>query len=66
VVISPGQVREVPVYGPYGIRPKGGASPVQAQARNLGTCRLDVKGDTQGEAPQGFEYRCEAQGRNDP
>jgi len=38
-------------------------SPFQARVRNLGTCRLDVKGAVQVEDPQGPEYRCEAQGR---
>jgi len=38
----------------------------QAFVWNVGTCRLDVKGDTQVENPQELEYRCEAQGRNDP
>jgi len=41
-------------------------SPFLARACNLGTCRLDVKGDVQVEDPQGPEYRCEAQGRINP
>jgi len=41
-------------------------SPFQARVRNLGTCRLDVKGAVQVEDPQGPEYRCEAQGRINP
>ena len=48
------------------IRHRGGVSPVRAQAWNLGTCRLDAKGDVQADIPQGPEYRCGAQGRNDP
>ena len=39
---------------------------VQARVGNLGTCRPDAKGDVQVEDPQGLEYRCRAQGRNDP
>ena len=39
---------------------------VQARVGNLGTCRSDAKGDVQVEDPQGLEYRCRAQGRNDP
>ena len=49
-----------------GVRREGGVSPFQAQVRNLGTCRLDAKGAAQVEAPQGPEYRCEAQGRITP
>ena len=47
------EAREVPVYGPSGDRHEGGASPVQALVRNVGTCRLDAKGEIQGEAPRG-------------
>jgi hypothetical protein len=35
----------------------------QAFMWNVGTCRLDVKGETQVETLQEFEYQCEAQGR---
>ena len=35
---------------------------IQAFVRNVGTCRLDVKGEIQVETPQESEYRCEAQG----
>jgi hypothetical protein len=38
---------------------------IQASARNVGTCRLDVKGAIQVEDPQESEYRCEAQGRTE-
>jgi hypothetical protein len=38
---------------------------IQAFARNVGTCRLDVKGAIQVENPQESEYRCEAQGRTE-
>jgi len=47
-----------------GIRRLGGVSPIQARTWNLGTCRLDAKEEVQVVAPQGPEYRCEAQGRN--
>ena len=38
----PGQVWEVPVYGPDGVRHVGGASLVWASAWNVRTCRLDM------------------------
>jgi hypothetical protein len=38
----------------------------QAFVWNVGTCRLDVKGETQAETLQESEYRCEAQGRMIP
>jgi len=34
-----------PAYWPSGDRHQGGASPVQALVRNVGTCCLDVKGE---------------------
>jgi len=34
-----------PAYWPSGDRHQGGASPVQALVRNVGTCRLDAKGE---------------------
>ncbi len=40
-----------PVDCPSGDRHKGGVSPVQALVRNVGTCRLDAKGDVQVEDP---------------
>ncbi len=55
-----------PVYCPLGVRHRGSVSLIQAHGRNLGTCRLDVKGATQAETPQECEYRCEAQGRSNP
>ena len=45
------EAREVPVYGPSGDRHEGGASPVQAFVRNVGTYRLDGKGEPQAEEP---------------
>ena len=44
-------------------RHKDGVSPAQALVRNVGTSRLDAKGDLQVADPQGAEYRCEAKGR---
>jgi len=41
------------VYWPCGIRHKGGMTLVQAFVRNVGTCRLDAKGEIQVEAPRG-------------
>jgi len=38
----------------------------QAFVRNVGTCLSDVKGAIQVEVPQGSEYRCGEEGRNDP
>jgi len=35
----------------------------QAFVWNMGTCRLDAKGDSQAEILQEIEYRCKAQGR---
>lgn len=40
-----------PAYCPDGIRHEGGVTLVQALARNMGTCRLDAKGETQGGGP---------------
>lgn len=49
--VSPGQVWEIPVYGPDGVRHEGGVTLLQALVRNVGTCRPDAKGDVQVEAP---------------
>jgi hypothetical protein len=38
---------EVPADGPTGVRHKGGVTLRQAPIRNTGTCRPDVKGETQ-------------------
>ena len=59
-------VKAGPAYGLDGDRRKGGASSVPALTGNVGTCRHDVKGDAQVEAPRGPEYRGEAQGRINP
>ncbi len=39
----------MPVDGPVGIRHIGGMTLIQASVRNLGTCRLDAKGEVQTE-----------------
>ena len=43
----PGQDWGMPADGPIGIRHKGGVTLIQALVRNLGTCRLDAKGEIQ-------------------
>ena len=43
--------REKPADCPSGDRHKGGVSPAQALERNVGTYRLDAKGDLQVEEP---------------
>ena len=47
-----------------GIRHLDGVNLVQALKWNVVTCRSDVKGEAQVEAPQEPEYRCREQGRN--
>ena len=49
-----------------GVRHRDGMNLILAFVRNVGTCRLDVKGEIQVEIPQESEYRCEAQGRSIP
>lgn len=61
---TPGGVQRKPAYRLVGVRHIGGANLVRALMWNVGTCRPDVKGGTQAEDPQGSEYRCRAQGRN--
>jgi hypothetical protein len=41
------EARGVPADCPSGDRHGGSASPVQALVRNVGTCRLDEKGELQ-------------------
>ena len=41
------EARRMPADCPSGDRHKDGVSPVQALVRNVGTCRLDAKGDLQ-------------------
>ena len=45
--------RGQPVFCLGGVRYEGGVSMIQALVWNVGTCRLDVKGEIQAEAPQG-------------
>ena len=52
-VVTLGPVRERPVYCPCGARHRGGVSLDQAVVRNVGTFRLDAKGEIQVEVPQG-------------
>ena len=52
-VVSPGGVHEKPVACVGGARHRGGVTLDQALVRNVGTCRLDGKGEIQGEALQG-------------
>ncbi len=42
--VSPGEVWEIPVYCPDGVRHEGGVTLLQALVWNVGTCRPDVKG----------------------
>jgi hypothetical protein len=49
----PGLGQEVPVYCLVGVRHEGGVNMIQALVRNVGTCRLDAKGEVQAEDPQG-------------
>ena len=49
---TPGLVQREPVYCLVGVRHRNGMNLIQAFVRNVGTCRLDVKGETQVEAPQ--------------
>ena len=51
--ITPGQIQGIPAYCLGGFRHKGGVNLIQALLRNVGTCRPDVKGETQVEDPQG-------------
>ena len=47
------EARGEPVDCPSGDRHKGGVSPAQALVWNVGTCRLDAKGEVQVEDPRG-------------
>ena len=49
---TPGQVQGTPVYCLNGDRHRDGVTFTQAFVWNVGTCRLDVKGEMQVEAPQ--------------
>ena len=49
--LTPGQVQGGPAYCLDGIRHKGGVNLIQALVWNVGSCRPDVKGETQVEDP---------------
>jgi hypothetical protein len=52
-VVNLGQARGMPADCPSGARHKGGVNLGQAVVRNVGTFRLDAKGEIQVEDPQG-------------
>lgn len=52
-VVGPGQAQRESAAWLGGIRHRGGVTLDQAHVRNVGTCRLDVKGEIQGDDPQG-------------
>ena len=52
-VVGPGQVQEAPAAGLDGIRHIGGVNRDQALVWNVGTCRLDAKGEVQVDDPRG-------------
>jgi len=52
-ILTIGQAQGKPVYCLGGVRHKGGVNLIQALGRNVGSCRPDVKGETQVEDPQG-------------
>jgi hypothetical protein len=64
--VTPGGVQEPPAYCLSGVRHKDGVSVIQAWVWNVGTCRLEAKGDTRVVAPHASEYRSGAQGRHTP
>jgi hypothetical protein len=47
------RARGAPADCPSGDRHEDGVSPAQALVRNVGTCRLDAKGEIQVEDPRG-------------
>jgi hypothetical protein len=49
--LTPGQAQGEPAYCLGGVRHRGGVTLVQALGWNVGTCRPDVKGETQVERP---------------
>ena len=48
LTLSQDKVQRVPAYCLDGVRHAGGVNLIQAFVRNVGTCRPDVKGETQG------------------
>ena len=51
-VVNPGQVQREPAAWLGSTRHKGGVTLHQALVWNVGTCRLDVKGEIQGATPK--------------
>ena len=45
--VIPGQIQEKPVYCVDGVRYEGSVNLIWAFVGNVGTCRLDVKGEAQ-------------------
>lgn len=52
-VVSLGRARGTPAYCPSGARHRGGVNLDQAVVWNVGTFRLDAKGEIQVEDPRG-------------
>ena len=52
-IVGPGQVQRESAAWLGDTRHKGGVNPNQALVRNVGTCRLDAKGEIQVVAPRG-------------
>jgi hypothetical protein len=52
-VVGPGQVQRESAAWLVGTRHRGGVNRNQALVWNVGTCRLDVKGETQVDDPRG-------------
>jgi hypothetical protein len=52
-VVTSGQAQEEPVAGLGGTRHRDGVNLSQALMWNVGTCRLDAKGETQVADPRG-------------
>jgi hypothetical protein len=50
-VVGSGQVQTLPVYGLGGVRRRGSVIPLQALVGNVGTCRLDAKGEIRKGSP---------------
>lgn len=53
LLLARDMARKVPADWPSGDRHEGGVSPAQGLVRNVGTYRLDEKGEIQVEDPQG-------------
>jgi hypothetical protein len=53
--VTPGVVREEPVYCPHGVRHRGGVTVLWASVGNVGTCRFAAKGEPQVGSPYEWE-----------